>query len=101
MPCPQKPIALPRSCGGNASSSTACESGWSAPPVAPCRILKTINEPRVGASPQRKDDAVKPTTDAISSRFRPKTLASHPVIGRVIAFADQDDLSPHVRSAIV
>jgi len=44
---------------------------------------------------------VKPTTDAISSRFRPKTLASHPVIGRMIAFATRYDVSTHVASSML
>ena len=41
----------------------------------------------VGARPHRNDATVKPTTEPISSRFRPKTLASQPVIGRMMALA--------------
>src|SRR5712691_10806632 len=100
MPRPQKPMALPRSWGGNASSSTACESGCSAPPVAPCMIRKTMSEPSVGARPHRKDEAVKPTTDSISSRLRPNMLASQPVIGRMIAFATRYDVNAQVASSI-
>ena len=87
MPRPQNPIALPRSCGSKDSSSTACDSGCSAPPVAPCRMRKKINELRFGAMPQRNDDTVKPVTDIISSRLRPNVAASQPVIGRMIALA--------------
>jgi hypothetical protein len=80
-------MALPRSFGGNASSSTACDSGCSAPPVAPCTTRKKISEPRVGARPHRKEALVKPTTEIISRRLRPNALASQPVIGRMIALA--------------
>src|SRR3989442_4243432 len=100
-PRPQKPIALPRSCGGNASSSTACDSGCSAPPVAPCRIRKRISVKRFGARPHRTDDGVKPTTDIISRFLRPNSPASQPVIGRMIALATRYDVSTHVASSIV
>src|SRR5947207_8770950 len=93
-------MALPRSWGGNASSRTAGESGCSAPPVAPCMMRKMMSEPSVGARTDRKDEAVKPTTDSISSRLRPNMLASQPVIGRMIAFATRYDVSPHVASSI-
>ena len=101
MPSAQKPMALPRSCGGNASSSTACDSGCSAPPVAPWRMRNTISVPSVGARPHRNDAAVKPTTDSISRRLRPNVLASQPVIGRMIALATRYDVSAHVASSIV
>src|SRR5262245_58995896 len=101
MPRPQKPMALPRSCGGNASSSTACESGCSAPPVAPCSTRNRISIGSVGARPHRNDAAVKPTTDSISRRFRPNVAASQPVIGRMIALATRYDVSAHVASSIV
>src|SRR5205823_3638811 len=44
---------------------------------------------------------VKPITDAISRRFLPKLRASHPVIGRTIAFATRYDVRTHVDSSIV
>src|SRR5215831_11170297 len=100
-PSPQKPMALPRSAGGNASSSTACDSGWSAPPVAPWTMRKKIKDDSVGARPQRNDAPVKPTTEIISRRFRPNVAASHPVIGRIIAFATRYDVTVHVASSIV
>src|SRR5438046_4435271 len=93
-------MALPRSCGGKASSRTACDSGCMAPPVAPCRMRKAISMDRFGARPHKEDDAVKPATDPISRRLRPKTLASHPVIGRMMAFATRYDVSAHVASSI-
>ena len=57
--------------------------------------------PSVGARPQRNDDNVKPTTESISSRLRPKRVASQPVIGRMIAFATRYDVSAQVASSIV
>src|SRR5262245_10217251 len=56
---------------------------------------------RFGARPHRNDDVVKPMTDAISRFLRPNTLASHPVIGRMIAFATRYDVSTHVASSMV
>ena len=94
-------MALPRSCGGKASSRTACDSGCSAPPVAPCMMRNKISVPSVGASPQRNDDTVKPTTDSISSRLRPKRVASQPVIGRMMALATRYDVSAQVASSMV
>ncbi len=57
--------------------------------------------PRVGARPHRNDAAVKPMTEIISRRLRPKTLASQPVIGRMIALATRYDVSAHVASSMV
>src|SRR5437667_5993099 len=45
--------------------------------------------------------ACNSATDAISKFFRPKTLASHPVIGRMIALATRYDVRTHVASSIV
>src|SRR5579871_100283 len=101
MPSPQKPIARPRSSGGNASSSTACDNGCKHPPLAPCKIRKNTSIPSDGASPQRNDDAVNPTTDAINRFFRPKRRDNHPVIGRTIALATRYDVSAHVASSAV
>jgi hypothetical protein len=71
----------------NDSSSTAGESGCSAPPVAPCRMRKITSKARFGAAPHMNDDSVNPATDSIRSRLRPNCDASQPVIGRMIAFA--------------
>src|SRR3954467_12647162 len=101
MPSAQKPIARPRSCGGNASSSTACDSGCIAPPVAPWTSRKNPRSGRFGASPQRSDARVKPVTDVISSRLRPKWLASHPVSGSTMALATRYEVSTQVDSSIV
>src|SRR5262245_18517497 len=101
MPWPQNPIALPRSCGGNASSSTACDSGCIAPPVAPWIRRNVTSNGRFGARPHNSDERVKPVTDVINSRLRPKLRASQPVIGRMIALATRYDVSTHVDSSIV
>src|SRR5262245_135505 len=94
-------MALPRSCGGNASSSTACESGCIAPPVAPCSSRNPTRNGRFGAMPQSSDEIVNPATDVISSRLRPKCPASHPVSGRTMALATRYEVSTHVDSSIV
>src|SRR5947209_16277573 len=63
-------------------------------------MRKRISVPSVGARPHRKDAVVKPTTDSINRFFRPNRLASHPVIGRMIAFATRYEVSAHVASSI-
>src|SRR5579859_172353 len=99
MPKAQKAMALPRSLGGNTSSRIACESGCKPPPVAPWMILKKIRKGRLGAKPHMNDEIVNPATEAISRRLRPKKLASHPVMGRMIALATRYDVNAHVASA--
>ena len=46
-----------------------------------------IRNGRVGARPQQNEEMVKPATEAINSRLRPKKFASHPVMGRMMALA--------------
>ena len=87
IPRLQKAIALPCSLPGNSSSSTACESGCSPPPVKPWITRKTISMGRFGASPQSRLDSVNPVTASKSRRLRPNTPASQPVTGRIMAFA--------------
>src|SRR3954469_22553057 len=64
-------------------------------------MRKRISMPSVGASPQRNDEAVNPTTDSINSRLRPNRLANQPVMGRMIAFATRYEVRAHVASSIV
>src|SRR3954462_8749143 len=64
-------------------------------------MRKKISEPSVGARPHRNDAAVKPTTDSIRRFLRPKTLASHPVIGRMMALATRYDVTVHVASSML
>src|SRR5262245_51618760 len=63
-------------------------------------MRKSTSKGRLGASPQKNEAPVNPTTDSISRFLRPKRLASHPVIGRMIAFATRYDVSTHVASSI-
>src|SRR5438874_1938661 len=63
-------------------------------------MRKTMSDPRLGERPQRNDALVKPTTDSISRFLRPNRLASHPVIGRMIALATRYEVSAHVASSI-
>src|SRR4051812_33352918 len=58
-----------------------------------------IKRGRLGASPQRKDAAVKAATEVSSRRFRPKKFASHPVMGRMIALATRYEVSAQVASS--
>ena len=80
-------MALPRSCGGNASSRIACEIGWSVPPVMPCRMRRTTSTDIDGASPHSSDVIVNPAVESSSRRLRPRSEPSQPVIGRMTALA--------------
>ncbi len=51
------------------------------------------------ASPQRKDAAVKPAIERSSRRLLPTSVASHPVIGRMMALAARYEVSAHVDSS--
>src|SRR6202451_1407966 len=62
---------------------------------------KKIRNGSDGASPQKKEAVVKPVTDNISRRLRPKVVASQPVIGRIMAFATRYDVSVQVASSVV
>src|SRR5579872_4175602 len=54
-----------------------------------------------GASPQKKEAVVNPVTDIKSRRLRPNVLASHPVIGKMMALATRYDVSVHVASSVL
>src|SRR5947209_3989164 len=64
-------------------------------------IRKMMRNGSEGANPQKKDAAVNPVTAIIRSRFRPKRPASHPVIGRIMAFATRYDVSVQVASSVL
>src|SRR5262245_35083638 len=64
-------------------------------------IRKMTSSARLGAAPQRNDARVKPAVDHISRRLRPNLLASHPVIGRMMALATRYDVNAHVASSVV
>src|SRR5262245_20527192 len=64
-------------------------------------MRKITSDARFGAAPQRNDAMVNPVVAQMSSRFRPRTLASQPVIGRMIALATRYDVSAQVASSVV
>src|SRR3954466_5138031 len=64
-------------------------------------MRNTISAGRFGAKPHRNEAIVKPLVAHNSRFFRPNTLASHPVIGRMIAFATRYEVSAHVASSTV
>src|SRR5207253_10174283 len=53
----------------------------------------------VGARPHKNDAAVNPEVAKISNRLRPRWFASHPVMGRITAFATRYDVSAQVASS--
>src|SRR5581483_11676910 len=101
MPSAQKAIACPRFSGGKASSRIAWERGCKPPPQAPWIIRKKIRKPRLGANPQKNDAVVNPMTEESNNRLRPKLLASHPVMGRMMAFATRYEVSVQVASSVL
>src|SRR5689334_10957541 len=101
IPSAQNAMAWPRFSGGNDSSRMAWDNGCKPPPHAPWMTRKKIRNGSEGASPQQKEAVVKPVTESISRRLRPKVVASHPVIGRIMALATRYDVSVHVASSVL
>src|SRR6202007_1537461 len=64
-----------------------CAIGGSPPPPAPWITRKNSNNPMDGASPHRKEAAVKITMQSRKKFLRPTTLDAHPPIGSTTAFA--------------
>src|SRR5947209_6651297 len=64
-------------------------------------IRNMTSEASVGATPHKNDARVKPVIDSNKRRLRPNVAASHPVIGRMIAFATRYDVSAQVASSVV
>src|SRR5437667_1080050 len=64
-------------------------------------ILKKIKNPSDGASPQKNDAVVNPVTASSNNRLRPKRPASHPVMGRTMAFATRYEVSVQVASLVL
>src|SRR5579872_16720 len=60
-----------------------------------------INCGSEAARPQHSDVKVKPATQVSRSRLRPMWLASHPEIGRTIAFDTRYEVTTHVPSSLV
>src|ERR1700737_1004139 len=70
--------------------------GCSPPPPAPCRTRKSRRSPKLGAKPQSKELTVKIPKQPMKKRFRPKAPASHPLMGRMMAFETRKDVNTHV-----
>ena len=83
---PYSANASPRFCGGNVSARMAWAIGWSPPPPAPCRTRKRISVPKLGAAPHSSELRVNRKMHSRKNRLRPKSVASHPLMGRTMAF---------------
>ena len=64
-------------------------------------MRKKISHSRLVAMPQSSEVRVKPPTQVIRMRRRPKRLASHPAIGRMMAFDTRYEVTTHVPSSTV
>src|SRR5215471_18997504 len=60
-----------------------------------------MSHSRLVAIPHSTDVKVKPVTQARSMRRRPRRLASHPDMGRMMAFDTRYDVTTHVPSSTV
>ena len=72
---------------------------WSPPPPAPWITRKSSNNPSDGASPHRKEAAVKITMQSRKKFLRPITLDAHPPIGNTTAFATRYVVNTQVLSS--
>src|ERR1700687_5191990 len=93
---PYSANAKPRCCGGKVSARMAWPIGCNPPPPAPCNTRKRRRSPRLGANPQSKELTVKIPKQAMKKRFRPNAPASHPLIGRMMAFETRYEVRTHV-----
>ena len=87
MPAPHIAIAWPCRSRGLMSMSTACDSGAIEAPKAPWARRNMTISSRPNAVPHSAEEAMKPTTETMKTRFRPKLSESQPVIGVAIAAA--------------
>src|SRR5579862_5339561 len=79
----------------------AWASGWRPPPVSPCNTRKIMSCVSEVAMPQHREVMVNPATQASRRRLRPNWFASHPEIGRTIAFDTRYEVTTHVPSSLV
>src|SRR6202046_3285757 len=98
---PYSANASPRFCGGNVSARMACAMGWSPPPPAPWITRKRSSMFRLAALPQRTEATVNMKMQTMKKRFRPKRLASQPLIGRTMALDTKYDVSTQVLSSLL
>src|SRR5579872_1660948 len=92
---------MPRFCGGKLSARMACAIGCRPPPPAPCITRKRIRTLSVGAMPQSSELIVNRVMHSIKKRLRPNTPASHPLIGRTIAFETRYEVNTQVLSSLL
>src|SRR5579872_3097376 len=92
---------MPRFCGGKLSARMACAIGCRPPPPAPCITRKRIRTLSVGAIPQSSELIVNRVMHSIKKRLRPNTPASHPLIGRTIAFETRYEVNTQVLSSLL
>src|SRR5580704_3531733 len=98
---PYSANARPRFCGGKVSARMACAMGWSPPPPAPWITRKRSSMFRLVALPQRTEAVVNMKMQKMKKRFRPKRLASQPLIGRTMALDTKYDVSTQVLSSLL
>ena len=65
----------------------ACESGWRAPPPAPCSTLAIRISERLVAAPQANEEIVKIAMQMMRNFFLPKRSESQLLAGRTMALA--------------
>src|SRR5580704_9825285 len=98
---PYSANARPRFCGGNVSARMACAMGCRPPPPAPWITRKRSSMLRLAALPQRTEATVNMKMQTMKKRFRPKRLASQPLIGRTMALDTKYDVSTQVLSSLL
>src|SRR5260370_2487461 len=60
-----------------------------------------IRAARLGAAPQNSELSVNRKMQRRKKRFRPKRLASHPLMGRTMALETRYEVSTHVLSSLL
>jgi len=86
-PIPHTAIASPRWPSGKISHRIACESGMIGPPPMPWKMRARIRKVRFGAMPESTELTVNSTQQMRKKRLRPRTPASQPVAGMMMALA--------------
>ena len=99
-PMPKIAMAMPPSSGGKDSIMIAWLMGIRAPPAAPCTMRKNTSAARFGADPQKTEAMVKMMMQEIRKRFLPKTRASQPVIGIMMALLMRYEVRTQVTSSV-
>src|SRR5246127_1156703 len=75
--------------------------GCNPPPPAPCITRKRRRKPRLGANPHSSELTVKMARQLMKNRLRPTAPASHPVIGRTMAFETRYEVNTQVLSSLL